>query len=311
MSNTEINQPLVSIVMNCYNSDQFLREALDSVYAQTYQNWEVIFWDNASTDKSSMIAKSYDDRVKYFLSPKTTILGEARNMALKKASGEYIAFLDCDDLYLPEKLEMQINVMENHPDVGLVYSNTVYFSERYNDRKAYKKIMPSGYIFKDLLEGYFMSFETIMIRKSIVDERDISFNPKYRVSTDAEIFTRISYYTKCFYIDKVLGKWRYGHGSESDKSLCLFPEEYEMLLGVLVKEIDDFNDIYSESIDIIRGKISNMYGVCYWSRGDSGLARQYFKESLKNNLKYLVPLFLSFVFEYDTYKKLKQKVGMI
>ena len=68
--------PLVSIAMNCYNSDEYLQEAIDSVYAQSYSNWEIIFWDNASTDGSVNIVKSYDGRIKYYLVPKITPLGE-------------------------------------------------------------------------------------------------------------------------------------------------------------------------------------------------------------------------------------------
>ena len=63
----KIDQPLVSVIMNCYNSDKYLKEAIDSVYNQSYSNWEIIFWDNASNDSSSAIAKSYDERLKYFL----------------------------------------------------------------------------------------------------------------------------------------------------------------------------------------------------------------------------------------------------
>jgi glycosyltransferase involved in cell wall biosynthesis len=108
-----VKKQLVSIIMNCYNSDRFLREAIESVYKQTYPNWEIIFWDNASTDDSANIAKSYDDRIKYHLAPETTPLGEARNLALKKASGEYIAFLDCDDVYMADKLEQQVGLMQS------------------------------------------------------------------------------------------------------------------------------------------------------------------------------------------------------
>ena len=96
-------KPLVSVIMNCYNGDRFLRQAIDSVYCQTYDNWEIIFWDNASTDSSAKIARSYDDKIRYFLATKNTPLGEARNLALNKASGKYVAFLDCDDLYFPNK----------------------------------------------------------------------------------------------------------------------------------------------------------------------------------------------------------------
>jgi glycosyltransferase involved in cell wall biosynthesis len=308
---TDKAQPLVSVIMNCYNCDRFLVEALDSVYAQSYQNWEIIFWDNASTDGSAIIAKSYDKKVKYFLHPEMTSLGKARNMALKKANGKYIAFLDCDDLYLVEKIRKQVGIMESRKDVGLCYSNTVYFSENANDKKAYEKIMPSGHIFKNLLEGYFMSFETVMIRKSVLDEKEISFSLRYRVSTDADIFTRISYYTKCYYVDEVLAKWRYGHGSESDKSLCLFPVEYEELLSQLSDMIDDFDRVYSKSIDILKTKVLNMHGLCCWSRGDKVLAREYFRSAAVHSIKYLIPLLLSFVFDYGTYNNIRRKWGRV
>ena len=66
------NQPLVSVIMNCYNGQKYLKEAIDSIYKQTYKNWEIIFWDNFSKDASAKIAKSYDYRVKYFLPAETT-----------------------------------------------------------------------------------------------------------------------------------------------------------------------------------------------------------------------------------------------
>ncbi len=78
-------QPLISVIMNCYNGEKFLREALDSVLTQTYTNWELIFWDNQSTDKSKDILLSYNDsRLKYFYATQHTNLGKARNLAMKK-----------------------------------------------------------------------------------------------------------------------------------------------------------------------------------------------------------------------------------
>ena len=100
--------PKVSVVMNCFNSERYLREAIDSVFAQTYSDWEIVFWDNASTDNSARIAKSYGPRLKYYRGDENVSLGEARNYALGKARGEYIAFLDCDDLWAPDKLQKQI-----------------------------------------------------------------------------------------------------------------------------------------------------------------------------------------------------------
>ena len=110
--------PLVSVIMNCLNGEQYLREAIDSVYAQTYDNWEIIFWDNASYDGTKKIAKSYDSKLKYFKSEVTSILGAARVLAVEKAKGEYFAFLDCDDIWYKEKLDKQM-IMEYYTKHGL------------------------------------------------------------------------------------------------------------------------------------------------------------------------------------------------
>ena len=76
------NQPLVSILINCYNGEKYIREAIDSVIAQTYANWEIIFWDNQSIDSSASIVKSYNDvRIKYYYAPTHTLLYDARKLA--------------------------------------------------------------------------------------------------------------------------------------------------------------------------------------------------------------------------------------
>ena len=105
------NELLVSVIMNCYNGEKYLREAIDSVYSQTYKDWEIIFWDNASTDRSAEIAKSYNSKLKYFRGEKTIPLGAARNKALEKCSGDYVAFLDCDDLWMEDRLKKQMELM--------------------------------------------------------------------------------------------------------------------------------------------------------------------------------------------------------
>ena len=122
------NNHLVSVVMNCFNGDRFLCEAIDSVYAQTYDNWEIIFWDNCSTDKSAEIANSYDSKLKYFYGDKNIPLGAARNKALEQCRGEYISFLDVDDIWLQKKMEKQVQLHQNS-EIKLSYTNT-YFSRR-------------------------------------------------------------------------------------------------------------------------------------------------------------------------------------
>jgi glycosyltransferase involved in cell wall biosynthesis len=105
--------PLVSVIMNCYNGAKYLDESIQSVISQTYDNWELIFWDNRSEDKSSEIFKKYQDkRFKYFYANKHATLYKARNLAIEKSKGDFIAFLDTDDTWSKDKLNKNIEFDE-------------------------------------------------------------------------------------------------------------------------------------------------------------------------------------------------------
>ena len=99
-------EPLVSIIINCYNGGAFVGDSINSVIKQNYKNWEIIFWDNRSTDDTfKQVSNFSDKRIKYFLAEKHTTLYEARNYAIKKAKGEFYAFLDVDDWWEADKLK--------------------------------------------------------------------------------------------------------------------------------------------------------------------------------------------------------------
>ena len=125
------SRPVVSIIMNCHNGEKFLNESISSVINQTYKNWELIFFDNFSKDKSREILNSFfhDKRIKYFRSQKFMSLYEARNSAIQKCKGKLIAFLDTDDIWLNDKLEKQILVYKTKKDCDLIYSNFFVFDE--------------------------------------------------------------------------------------------------------------------------------------------------------------------------------------
>ena len=118
------SEPLVSIIMNCYNGEKFLREAIDSVYAQIYQNWEIIFWDNNSIDQSiNLIKKIKDKRLKIFKSSKTIRLYDARNHAINRSTGKFLAFLDIDDTWHPKKIEKQMRRLFSNIERDKLFSN--------------------------------------------------------------------------------------------------------------------------------------------------------------------------------------------
>ena len=135
MNNTINKQPLISIIMNCYNGETYLQESINSVLSQTYKNWELIFWDNKSQDKSAEIFKGHEDkRFKYFYANEHTTLYKARNLAIKKSKGNFIAFLDTDDLWDENKLELQMCYF-NNLEVGVVFSNCWIFKNNKKKKK--------------------------------------------------------------------------------------------------------------------------------------------------------------------------------
>jgi glycosyltransferase involved in cell wall biosynthesis len=122
MPNNYSNYPLVSVIVNCYNGETYLAEAVKSILEQTYKNFEVIFWDNQSKDKSAIIYKSFKDkRLKYYYAQKHTPLYDARNLAIKKSKGKFIAFLDTDDLWTKNKLYLQVLKLKNKRIVKIFF----------------------------------------------------------------------------------------------------------------------------------------------------------------------------------------------
>ncbi|MFL9830050.1 glycosyltransferase family 2 protein [Flavobacterium sp. ST-87] len=109
-----MEEPLVSVIIPTFNSEKYISDTIQSVQNQSYQNWEVIIFDDASTDETQTIITPFltDKRIKFYSLEKNSGTGIARNLAVSKASGKYISFLDADDLWKPEKLEKQINFMQ-------------------------------------------------------------------------------------------------------------------------------------------------------------------------------------------------------
>ena len=193
MSKQFKNQPLVSIILNCYNGETYLDECIQSIFSQTYKNWEIIFWDNKSEDKSAEIFKSYNDnRFRYFYSDEHTSLYKARNLAIKKANGELLAFIDADDLWDKNKLGLQIPLFDN-TKVSLVYSNLWIIKKNLENKKLYiTKKSPSGFIYEKLLDDYNVGIITAIFRKKIINNLPKIFDERFSVIGDFDFFLRLS-----------------------------------------------------------------------------------------------------------------------
>ena len=145
-----LDEKKVSIIVNCYNGSKYLKNCLDSIKKQSYRNYELIFWDNKSQDNSKEIFLNFidDARFKYFESDKHTTLYEARNLAIEKTSGDYIAFLDTDDWWVEDYLSNRIKIFNEKEDHIFSFSNCYHYFQRKKKKKVFTKtIIPSGNIF--------------------------------------------------------------------------------------------------------------------------------------------------------------------
>ncbi len=116
-----MNPPLVSIIIPAYNSAGSLLRAVDSVFTQTYRDFEVVVVDDGSVDQTKEVIFTYQDKVRY-INQDNRGPGAARNTGIQAALGQYLVFLDADDELLPNKLELQLDYLERHPRVDVVYS---------------------------------------------------------------------------------------------------------------------------------------------------------------------------------------------
>lgn len=272
--------PLVSIVMNCLNSERYLRPAIDSVYGQTYPNWEIIFWDNASTDGSAAIAQSYTDgRLRYFCGEQTVPLGHARNLAVAACRGEFIAFLDCDDLWLPEKLERQIPLFLADEHIGLVYSDSWFFNEAGRRRRLFSGRRPyRGYQFGSLLNDYLVSLETAMVRRSALTRLAKIFDERFNVIEEYDLFIRISLAWKVDFVPEVLAMWRIHGESWTWRTPDAFVEEMEVMLKDLCAEPTIVAE-HGAALQAAGRKVVFLRARMLWRRGEAGMARKYIEST--------------------------------
>ena len=210
--------PLVSVIMNCYQGERYLTAAIDSVLAQSYEHWEIIFWDNQSTDGSAAIVKSYtDSRIKYFQGTVHTLLSEARNCALEKADGDIIAFLDVDDIWLPLKLERQVALFSD-PQVGLVCGNYWVISGAEEKRRLASRVtLPNGFVLDDLLRFYFVGLVTLVIRREALQSVGHAFDVRYHIIGDLDLVMRLSVAWKLASVQEPVAIYRMHGNNESTK----------------------------------------------------------------------------------------------
>lgn len=202
----------VSVIIPTYNRSDLLKQAIDSVLAQTFSDYEVIVVDDGSTDDTGLMMKDYSALVRYVKIAHTGLPAVARNVGLHMAQGDYISFLDSDDLWVPKKLEKQLTIMETHSSVGLVCSNGFLLRDNVTNTTLYFENFPerNDRLLNDLLlDGNFVITSTVMIRRSLLKRTGFfSENSLLRAIEDYDLWMRLAAISNIYCISEPLGIYR-------------------------------------------------------------------------------------------------------
>ena len=224
--------PKVSVNIACFNSARFIRETIESVLSQTYKDFEIIVIDDGSTDSTGDIVKSFGDpRIKYFYK-KNEGLAETRNKAIAASSGEYIAFLDHDDLWLPRKLEMQLALFARRKNAALIFSDSYVLKRGMREQKTYfGRCHPHrGYGFEDLLfeSSNFIPLPTVMVRRAVFDTIGM-FDKNFKIGEEYDLFLRIARRHELDYVDEPLAVYRIHENNTSQDRELFTKEAFEIM----------------------------------------------------------------------------------
>ena len=286
------NKLLVSVIVNCFNGEKYLSETIESVISQNYTNWELIFWDNISTDLSAEIFNKYNDRrLKYFLADKHTNLSEARALAIEKSQGELITFLDVDDYWKDAILDTQVSLYKDD-DVVFSCGNFYIITEHSKKSKVFKKgKIPSGYVLNNLLINYSVGMLTLAVRRSAYLSAG-GFSSDYHIIGDFDLVLRLAINGKMGSFQEPLAFCRKDGNNESILKVDLNIQELKIWYK---KNGDSYKKTNKKAINIFYSTILYIESVACINNNSfsftllvSALKRQPFKNILKIIIKFFI-----------------------
>jgi glycosyltransferase involved in cell wall biosynthesis len=248
--------------MAAYRSAQFLPAAIESVIAQTYSNWELNVVDDGSPDNTEDVVRRYtaDPRIRYFRQPNQ---GQARakNAAIRMARGDFLAFLDADDMWSADKLERQLPTFFGQPDVGLVHTNVVLVNEAGEAIGSPTRDYPRGWITSDLLIDNCVNGMASMIRRQCV-ERVGAFDESLTMGIDYDLWLRISAQYRIIYVDFVSYYYRQWSGQMSHR----YEERMNNAIRIMNKFLNEHPGLVPDHV------VRTAWAHTYVSRGYSRFA---------------------------------------
>lgn len=280
----------VSVIIPTYNRAELIIETIQSVLDQTFDDFEIIVVDDGSTDNTKQVVDGFkDSRIKYIYQENRGV-ANARNNGIKASSGEYIAFLDSDDMWLPENLELKVKMLDSHPDVALVSSDCYLIDDdtgatvhRFWDKRPYDHLLEQvGGPRQPLALATLLTPTAALIRRRVFVEEVGVFDESLRYSSDWDIWLRILPRLPIKMIDTPLAKYRkhkdrltYGHSTG----------RYLAGVTVLTKAIGD-GCIPENDAKFLRRKLAVKhmeYGWFMITKGEINLGRKKLLDSIKGN----------------------------
>lgn len=193
--------------MAVHNGEMFLKEAIQSILSQSYTDFEFLIVNDCSSDQSENIILSFDDeRIVLINNEKNLGLTKSLNLMLKQANGNYIARMDADDIAHPDRFKLQVQLLDENPEIGVCGSWYTRFSE--TEESVVKTISPSDELAVALLIKNQMGHPTTMMRKSVLDAHNIAYNEELITSQDYDLWLRLSSVCKLYNIPQSLLRYR-------------------------------------------------------------------------------------------------------
>ncbi len=269
--------PTVSVIIHTYNNEKFIAETIESVLNQTYKDYEIIIVDDGSVDGTRDALSPYKQKIRYHYKENGGI-ASAKNTGISLSEAEFVAFLDHDDLWVSDKLQLQMECFKENPQVGLVYAQYTSFRDskelRTKPEKGY-----SGWIFKELLAKSFIQTSTVVVKKECLNAVG-PYDESFSLGDEYDMFLRISKKFQCGFVDKGLTRYRV-HDTNASNNDFLFDNEN---LGVYKKIYDNFTDLDAEEKKILRKRIarySMKVAEGLNSQGKLDESKKYQKEALR------------------------------
>jgi GT2 family glycosyltransferase len=280
--------PLVSILVPCFNGAQWLREALDSMLAQTYPRIEVILLDDASSDDTPRIAAEYGERIRVVRQPRNLGIYENVNIGIGLARGELIATYHADDIYLPQIVQAQVDCLRAHPEVGAVFCADIFVDAL--GREYGRMVLPPpvrgggpldyATVLNALLDhkNRFLVCPTAMVRASVHVAVGRYRQERYRNTADLEMWLRIARHSRIAIVESHLMKYRHFHGNSSQRyhRLRTAPENFFAIVDEYLEQGDRqfARPAALANYEAHRAEDRLMAAISHYIKGELGDGRQ-------------------------------------